>query len=107
MPQVVIRDKDFEEHVVEVPEGSDVTLLKVIQDQGIEIQSSCGGGGWCSTCAVEILEGTIGDSPEDAVSGMDGEDLATMEENGLDPTKMVLSCQCNLKNSCKVGMPYL
>lgn len=105
--KVVIRDKDFDEHVVEVPAGTGVTLLKVIQDAGLDIQSSCGGGGWCSTCAVEVLEGRIGDEEGCDLSAMDEEDLETMKDNGLDSEKMVLSCQSNIKGNCKVGLPYL
>jgi ferredoxin len=106
MPVVTVRDKDLEFHQLEVKETGQ-TLLKVIQDAGLDIASNCGGGGWCSSCAVEVLEGYIGDNPGCALSAMDDEDKQTMSDNGLDIQKTVLSCQCNVKGDCKVGLPYL
>lgn len=107
MPRITIIDREHDEFVEEIPEGSSKTLLQIIQCAGIDINSSCGGGGWCSTCCVTVLEGSIGDGPEDALTAMDSEDLQTMEENNLDPSRQVLSCQCNIKHNCKVKLPDL
>jgi ferredoxin len=106
MPRLTIRDRDHETHEVEVPFGAN--LLQTIQDQGLDINSSCGGGGQCSTCTVNVLEGKIGNDPHDrecALSGPDAEDLNTMEDNGLDPNTQVLSCQACIYNDCKVALP--
>lgn len=103
MPKVIIKDKDWNEHTIEVEKGTN--LLAVIQDSGVDINSSCGGGGWCSTCVVRVEQGGIGDTDNEALSAMDVEDLQTMEENGLDTTNQVLSCQCFIKNDCRIVLP--
>lgn len=41
----------------EVSVGQDQTLLKILQEEGYPIQSTCGGEGLCGTCWVQIKRG--------------------------------------------------
>lgn len=100
---VVVEDRDGDEHTLDLEAGAN--LLHSIQKAKIDIASSCGGGGWCSTCVVNVREGTIGDAEGDALSAMDQEDLNTMLENGLNPENQVLSCQAFVKGPCRISLP--
>lgn len=49
--------------IIIYPEGKEISflyeenLLKVLQDEGVNINSICGGEGWCGKCKVVIKEG--------------------------------------------------
>lgn len=43
-------------HVLEVP--ADRTILEAASDAGVELPSSCNAG-VCTTCAAQLLEGTV------------------------------------------------
>ena len=72
-----------------------------------EVPNSCNRGSWCGTCALTILKGRIGplsDSSID-VNEMDGEELETMNDHGLDPKRQVLSCACQVWGDLEVEIP--
>jgi len=66
----------------EVPEGKKLVLA--IEDAGVDILHRCGGVPACTTCRVEVLEG----SPDPASD----EEIETLEEPDL-IAKYRLSCQ--------------
>ena len=77
---------------LEAPEGKKLVLA--IEDAGIDILHRCGGNARCTTCRVEILEGT----PEE-MHDLERNRLALEEELG---DNVRLSCQIHLQNDLKV-----
>jgi len=78
--------------VFEAPEGKKLVLA--IEDAGIDILHRCGGNARCTTCRVEILEGTP-------------EEMHELERNRLSmeqelPENVRLSCQIHLSGDLKV-----
>lgn len=57
--------------VVDVPEGQH--LLEAMVQQGLFVQSPCGGTGKCGKCKVQLVEGNLPITPQDGV-------LLTVEE---------------------------
>ncbi|MFY7950890.1 MAG: 2Fe-2S iron-sulfur cluster-binding protein, partial [Armatimonadaceae bacterium] len=66
----------------DVPEGKKLVLA--IEDSGVDILHRCGGVPACTTCKVEILEGTVGP-------------MSQSEEEALEEPELIekyrLSCQ--------------
>ena len=71
---IVYRGKTI---VVFVKDGRSV--LKILQDRGINIQAPCGGRGTCGKCAVTVVQ------------------------NGM--RKTVLACQTKIFGDCTVEVP--
>jgi len=78
--------------VFEAPEGKKLVLA--IEDAGIDILHRCGGNARCTTCRVEILEGT----PEE-MHELERNRLAVESELA---DNVRLSCQIHLSNDLKV-----
>jgi ferredoxin len=97
MPTLVVIDANGDEHKAKVDAGID--LIDACEEAGVSLPHSCGRGGWCSTCAVTVLEGQIG---KDLFPAMGPEELESMESNGLDPKTQVLSCSCQILGDVKV-----
>jgi ferredoxin len=79
MPTITIQDGPS----VTVPENTKLVLA--IEDAGIDIMHRCGGNARCTTCRVEILEGT-----PPPMNDLERERLA--REDALAPN-IRLSCQ--------------
>src|SRR5258705_3240634 len=77
---------------IDAPEGKKLVL--VLEDAGIDILHRCGGNARCTTCRVEILEGT----PEE-MHDLERNRLAI--ESELAPN-VRLSCQIHLSDDLKV-----
>jgi ferredoxin len=77
---------------IDAPQGKKLVL--VIEDAGIDILHRCGGNARCTTCRVEILEGTPGDMGE-----LERNRLA-MEAELADNVR--LSCQIRVADDLKV-----
>jgi ferredoxin len=78
--------------VFEAPEGKKLVLA--IEDAGIDILHRCGGNARCTTCRVEILEGT----PEE-MHDLERNRLAVEAELA---DNVRLSCQIHLSSDLKV-----
>jgi ferredoxin len=76
----------------EAPEGKKLVLA--IEDAGIDILHRCGGNARCTTCRVEILEGT----PEE-MHDLERNRLAVEAELAAN---VRLSCQIHLSEDLKV-----
>jgi ferredoxin len=76
----------------EAPEGKKLVLA--IEDAGIDILHRCGGNARCTTCRVEILEGT----PEE-MHDLERNRLAVESELA---ENVRLSCQIHLRNDLRV-----
>ena len=90
---VLIEINDDPEHSVTVPAGG--KLLTTLADQGIFLASACGGGGTCSQCRCQILEGG-------------GSILATETghfNRGEIRERWRLSCQVTVKQNLKIVIP--
>lgn len=105
MPKVIILDKNGEEHIIEVTRGT--TLSDACERAKVDFQYSCGKGGWCATCVVNILEGKIGPPEDDdtALTALDTEELETCERFEIDPSSQTLSCSCQVLGDCKIAAP--
>jgi ferredoxin, 2Fe-2S len=55
MPKVTFILPDGTEKIVETDEGK--TLLQAAQENGVEMESACGGNGFCTTCACKMKNG--------------------------------------------------
>jgi len=77
---------------IDAPEGKKLVL--VLEDAGIDILHRCGGNARCTTCRVEVLEGTPGDMGE-----LERNRLA-MEAELADNVR--LSCQIKVHSDLKV-----
>ena len=76
-----------------VPAGS--KLLQTLADNNIFLASACGGGGTCSQCKCQVLEG--------------GGSILAAEESHFNPSQQKegwrLSCQVPVKNDLKINVP--
>ncbi len=89
MPKVtyIVNGKPIE---IDAPEGD--TILSVALDNGIPMESACGGNGFCTTCMCKVKQGMENLSPRN-----------DREENmGIvdDPDR--LSCQSEIKGDVTV-----
>jgi ferredoxin len=105
MPNVKVTDRNGNEKSVEVPVGT--TLSEACERAGVDFQYSCGKGGWCSTCVVNVDEGKVGypEDPETALTALDSEELDTCEKFGIEYPKQILSCSCQVMKDCSVSAP--
>lgn len=105
MPVVTVVDKNGVERQIEVPMGT--TLCDACERAKVDFQYSCGKGGWCSTCVVNVLEGKIGppEDPETALTALDSEELDTCEKYEIDPATQILACSTQVQGDCKVAAP--
>ena len=96
MPKVVFI-KDGKEIEIETDDIGE-SLLQIATDNGVQMDSACGGNGICTTCMVQVQEGrdNLGEMTErEEIMGMDPE---TMD--------LRLGCQCQLNGDCKVELAY-
>jgi ferredoxin len=77
---------------IDAPEGKKLVL--VLEDAGIDILHRCGGNARCTTCRVEVLEGTPGEMGELERNRL------SMEAELADNVR--LSCQIRVHNDLKV-----
>ena len=91
MPTVVAENAAGTQ-TIDAPAGKKLVL--VIEDAGIDILHRCGGNARCTTCRVEILEGTPAEMGE-----LERNRLA-MEAELADNVR--LSCQIHVENDLKV-----
>lgn len=105
MPKLTVIDRGGDEHTIKTKIGEN--LQQACIKAGIDLPSSCGGGAWCGTCVVNVLEGKIGssDDPETSLSEMEEQELETMKREGLDPKTQVLSCSCQIWGDAVVQQP--
>ena len=77
---------------IDAPEGKKLVL--VLEDAGIDILHRCGGNARCTTCRVEVLEGTPGEMGELERNRL------SMEAELADNVR--LSCQIKVHSDLKV-----
>lgn len=70
MSYLTVRSKDER---YEFKEGE--TLLNILQDNNILMESPCGGKGTCGKCKIKIVEGLINDLTEEEVKHLSKEEL--------------------------------
>jgi Na+-transporting NADH:ubiquinone oxidoreductase subunit F len=89
----VVIDINDGEKTLEVDGGG--TLLGTLGSSGIFLPSACGGGGTCSQCKCQVLEG--------------GGSILAAEESHFNSTQQKdgwrLSCQVPVKNDLKINVP--
>jgi uncharacterized 2Fe-2S/4Fe-4S cluster protein (DUF4445 family) len=76
---------------IQVPAGEN--LLKTAMEAGVYIQASCGGGGFCGKCKVEVEKGEVESSPTSKISE---------EEFGRG---VRLACQSRILSDLEVRVP--
>lgn len=69
---------------IDAPEGE--TILRIALDNGIPMESACGGNGFCTTCMCKVKQGMENLSPRNE----NEENMGVME----DPDR--LSCQSQI-----------
>jgi len=97
MPHIIIYDKDGNRHEATVDPGID--LIDAAEEAGVSLAHACGRGGWCSTCAVTVRKGVIGED----LTEMGPEEIQAMEEADLDPKTQVLSCSSQIFGDVEVA----
>jgi uncharacterized 2Fe-2S/4Fe-4S cluster protein (DUF4445 family) len=73
-----------------------VTLLEAIQKAGIDLVASCGGAGFCGTCLVKVVQGSV-----TAVSSIEKE---VLEEKHL-KQNLRLACQTGVQSDVRIFIP--
>lgn len=82
---------------IEVPDGSN--LMKVLDEAGIPVASSCGGQGVCTKCLVKVLEGKENLSRESDLEH-DMRDIHEFEK------AQRMSCQTTIQGNIKIDTEY-
>ncbi len=83
MPKITVEnEKTFEA-------ASGVKLVLALEDNGIDILHRCGGQARCTTCRVEILEGSVPPISEKEIEALEEPELIE---------KFRLSCQLHVEN---------
>jgi 2Fe-2S ferredoxin len=77
---------------------SNISILKNLQANGIDWLQSCGGKGRCTTCAMQVLEGTENLSPLTAFEQKE-------TQTGRLRANERLACQCTAIDSVVVAVP--
>lgn len=88
MPKVTLENGS----TIEVESGTKLVLA--IEDSGVDILHRCGGNSRCTTCRVEILEGSCPEAGE-----AEAERLS--RESDL-PSNVRLSCQVRVSDDMRV-----
>jgi uncharacterized 2Fe-2S/4Fe-4S cluster protein (DUF4445 family) len=83
----------FQPHNKEIQVTAGENLLKTAMEAGVYIQASCGGGGFCGKCKVEVERGEVESSPTSKI----GE-----EEFGRG---VRLACQSRILSDLEVRVP--
>ena len=90
---VTIEINGDSDNPITVPAGS--KLLQTLADNNIFLASACGGGGTCSQCKCQVVEG--------------GGSILAAEESHFNATEQKqgwrLSCQVPVKNDLKINVP--
>lgn len=82
--------------VVEAENGK--TLLEVLREKGIDLESTCGGRGTCGKCRVRLLEGK-----RQPYTAAEEKHLSAAEKN----RGVVLACQYIIESDIKIYVPVL
>lgn len=90
MPQIMVEDGNAE-NTFEAPTGKKLVLA--IEDGGIDILHRCGGIARCTTCRVEVLEGTVPPISAAEIEALEDPDLIE---------KYRLSCQLRVESDMKI-----
>lgn len=77
----------------------EANLMRVLQEKGVPVASSCLGDGVCAKCRLTILEGASNLSDPTAE-----EDFLRERENL--PANVRISCQCRILGDVSVDAPY-
>lgn len=88
MPTVTIHG----EKAIEVDAGKKLVLA--IEDAGIDILHRCGGNAKCTTCRVEVLDGTV--------SPMSGPEQVRLARETDLASNIRLSCQIRVESDIEV-----
>ncbi len=72
------------------------SLLDCARQVGVGIASICGGEGWCHSCKVQVLEGTVSEPSSDELETFSTQEL----ENGWR-----LACQTYPTSDCRLHVP--
>jgi ferredoxin, 2Fe-2S len=95
MAQIIIQN--LSEKIIKVT-GQSQTLLKVIQQEGIDWMHACGAKGRCTTCKFIVLEGgnnlSLPSENENRYRGLGA--LAESER---------LACQVNINGDVRIAVP--
>ena len=95
MPEIVIQNLSNKKIVFS---DSNSTILKILHNAGVDWMHSCGGKGNCTSCKVQVLEGTQSLSqmtfPEN--------DYLKMKQLGKDER---LACQCKANADLVIRAP--
>lgn len=90
MPLIQVEGKQ----PIEVEEGKKLVLA--LEDEGVDVLHRCGGNARCTTCAVEVLTGDLGDI---------GEAEATVRQNkGIEDPSIRLSCQVRVHEDVSIRL---
>lgn len=87
MPQITVDD----DKTIEAPTGKKLVLA--LEDGGVDILHRCGGIARCTTCRVEVLEGTVPPISAEEIEALEDPDLIE---------KYRLSCQLRVESDMKV-----
>lgn len=83
----------------EAPEGE--TILEAAERFGVALNHECGGVASCSTCRVQVADGS-GVAP--ALSGIDTDEQEVLEREQLDGSYR-LACQARVRGDVMVVIP--
>ncbi|MEQ1849503.1 MAG: 2Fe-2S iron-sulfur cluster-binding protein [Candidatus Peribacteraceae bacterium] len=90
MPKVIFHLPNGQVKEVEAPNGE--TVLRIALDNGIPMETACGGNGFCTTCMCNVKEGMQNLSPRN-----------DREENmGITEDPRRLGCQARVQGDVTV-----
>ncbi|WP_422657483.1 2Fe-2S iron-sulfur cluster-binding protein [Paenibacillus sp. EC2-1] len=90
MPVIQVEGKQD----IQAEEGKKLVLA--LEDEGVDVLHRCGGNARCTTCAVEVLTGDLGEI---------GEAEATVRQNkGIEDPSIRLSCQVRVHEDVSIRL---
>jgi ferredoxin len=79
---------------IQAAEGTKLVLA--LEDNGIDILHRCGGNSRCTTCAVEVLSGEVGQ--------MEEAEATVLRGKGIEDPTVRLSCQIRLQDDVSIRL---